>query len=285
MRTIVVGVDGSPASLEALGWSDDIARRTGARLVAVRAGLPGRGTVSPALAAETGDRARRDLEAWCRKRELAAVPDLVVTDQDPRLGLVAAATERAADLLAVGARGTTGLAGLFLGGVTHHLAQHPTLPLAIVPADVDADDAAVAPTRHVVVGVDGSDGSLAAVRFSADLASELEVPATAVLAHEPLAEWVPPNDPQGWQSRARRHLDEWVVPMTAAGVPVDLVVDRDVHPVAALCRALDTRAGSIAVVGTRGQGGFAGLRLGRVPLQLLQRASVPVVIVPVRGSR
>ena len=55
-------------------------------------------------------------------------------------------------------------------------------------------------------------------------------------------------------------------------------------PVAALSRAVEAHRGSVAVVGTRGQGGFAGLRLGRVPLQLLHHAAVPVVIVPAGPS-
>jgi len=40
-------------------------------------------------------------------------------------------------------------------------------------------------------------------------------------------------------------------PVTAAGVPVEVVVDRDIHPVASLTRALEARPGSIAVVGRR----------------------------------
>jgi nucleotide-binding universal stress UspA family protein len=274
METIVVGVDGSPASLEALSWADGIAHRTGAGLVAVRAGLPAKRTMSATLYGELGARALHDLEVWCKERGLAVEPTSIIVDQDPRTALPTIATEHEADLLVVGARGTGGLAGLFLGGITLHLSQHPVLPLAVVPASAAHD------TRHVVVGVDGSTASLAAVRFCAGLASEIGVPATAVLAQEPLTEWVPASDPHSWRSQAERHLREWVEPIEAAQVPVELVVDRDIHPVAALARAIDANPGAIAVVGTRGRGGFAGLRLGRVPLQLLQHAHVPVVIVP-----
>lgn len=278
METIVVGVDGSPASLDALSWSDDIAERAGATLVAVQAGLPGKDTVAPELFAELGDRARHELDLWCKERDLALTPTPVVADQDPRTALVGVATEQDADLLVVGARGTSGLAGLFLGGVAQHLANHPTLPLAIVPAGATTE------TRHVVVGVDGSAGSLAAVRFCAGFAATLGVAVTAVLAQEPFAEWVPATDPHSWQRQARRHVGEWMEPVTAAGVRVEVVVDRDIHPVAAIARMLDGRPGSIAVVGTRGRGGFAGLRLGRVPLQLLHHARTPVVIVPVEQA-
>jgi nucleotide-binding universal stress UspA family protein len=278
METIVVGVDGSPASLDALSWADSIAERAGAALVAVQAGRPDRRNISPALYAEICDRARHDLDVWGKERNLAVTPTSVVADQDPRTALVAVAADQHADLLVVGARGTSSLAGLFLGGVAQHLALHPTLPLAIVPAGVAAE------TRHVVVGVDGSAGSLAAVRFCAGFAGTLAVAMTAVMAQEPFAEWVPATDPDSWQNQAQRHVREWMEPVTASGVHVEVVVDRDIHPVAAIARTLDRRPGSIAVVGTRGQGGFAGLRLGRVPLQLLHHARTPVVIVPVERT-
>ncbi len=45
-------------------------------------------------------------------------------------------------------------------------------------------------------------------------------------------------------------------------------------------RALETHPGSVAVVGTRGQGGFSGLRVGRVPLQLVDHAGAAVIVVP-----
>jgi nucleotide-binding universal stress UspA family protein len=275
MEAIVVGVDGSPASLGALSWADRIAQRAGATLVAVRADVvPAKAHASPDSYAEHCDRALRELDGWCKDRDLTVTAATALAHDDPRTALTTAATERHADLLVVGASGTSGLAGLLLGGVAQHLAHHPTLPLAVVPAQAPCE------THRIVVGVDGSAGSLAAVQFCADLADALGVPVTAVLAQEPFAEWVPTSDPRSWHRHAQKQLRDWVAPITSAGVPVGIVVDRDIHPVAALTRAIREHRGSVAVVGTRGRGGFAGLRLGRVPIQLLHHVDVPVVIVP-----
>lgn len=67
----------------------------------------------------------------------------------------------------------------------------------------------------------------------------------------------------------------WVAPIEDHGVPVAVDVDRDIHPIAALCRAIETEPDTLAVVGTRGLGGISGLRLGRVPIQLVTTPAPP----------
>jgi nucleotide-binding universal stress UspA family protein len=274
MEAIVVGVDGSDASLDALSWADHLAWRTGAELLAVRADLPRHGSLSPSLYTELADKARHQIGMWAKQRDLVLAPTSVVADEDPRAALVAVAAERAADLLVIGARGNSSVAGTVLGGVARHLTLHPERPLAVVPAGAAAD------TRHVVIGVDGSTGSAAAVQFCARLAKELDIPVTAVLAREPAAERL---SPPGTDDRTEdeHQVRSWVEPIATAGVPLEVVVEHDVHPVGALTAALADHPGSLAVLGTRGRGGFAGLRLGRVPLQLLHHTTAPVVIVPI----
>jgi nucleotide-binding universal stress UspA family protein len=50
------------------------------------------------------------------------------------------------------------------------------------------------------------------------------------------------------------------------------------HPVELLIG--QSRSAQLVVVGSRGHGGFAGLRLGTVSHQLLHHADCPVLIVP-----
>ena len=52
------------------------------------------------------------------------------------------------------------------------------------------------------------------------------------------------------------------------------------HPTETILAVADEGHAQLVVVGTRGRGGFHGLRVGRVPLQLLDHVSVPLVIVP-----
>ena len=53
---------------------------------------------------------------------------------------------------------------------------------------------------------------------------------------------------------------------------------------AAIARALDAHPGSAACVGTGGLFDVTGLRLGRIPLQLIERAHSAVIVVPARAN-
>lgn len=279
MERILVGVDGSPAADDALGWSADIAGRAGLELVAVRVFVPPQAELPPDEDARLHERQRDELDEWCASLPAGtAQPRTLLVGAAPPDGLLAAAREQEADMIVVGGRGTGGFLHLHLGSVAHHLTHHTTVPLAIVPRS------GAAPVEHVVVGVDGSPGSLAAAELCAELAAHLHVPATAVHASEPFAEWRPENDPRGWRHQAETDARSWAAAIEKSGVPLDVEVDRDIHPVAAIARALDRQPGSIAAVGTRGLGGFSGLRLGRVPLQLVHNTGAAVILVPPRPS-
>jgi nucleotide-binding universal stress UspA family protein len=105
----------------------------------------------------------------------------------------------------------------------------------------------------------------------------------AVYAFEPLAEWLPEKDPRSWYRTAEADVRRWVAPIVSTGVPVQVDVRRDIHPVGALQGVIEAEPNTLAVVGARGLGGFAGLRLGRVPIQLVHHTEAVVVMVPTTG--
>ena len=134
--------------------------------------------------------------------------------------------------------------------------------------------------KRIVVGVDGSTGSAAAVAFCATLAPLLTANVVAVYADEPFAEWISASATRSWHRSAEVEVRRWVAPIEDKGVPVAVDVDRDIHPIAALCRAIEAEADTLAVVGTRGLGGISGMRLGRIPIQLVHHTGAAVVMVP-----
>ncbi|HSJ43106.1 MAG TPA: universal stress protein [Euzebyales bacterium] len=161
---------------------------------------------------------------------------------------------------------------------------------------------------EVVVGVDGSQDSFAALRLAADEARSRSgrrlhvvyvyeparttqaVTAAAVVAAGP---WASPttgdtiledahrrDDEE--RAEAKRHAEGHLRQMVSqadadlSGLDVQQSAVGDEHPSAALVR-LSTGA-DLLVVGSRGLGGFRGLLLGSVSQQCVHHATCPVLV-------
>ncbi|MCZ4513696.1 universal stress protein [Streptomyces sp. ActVer] len=139
MAVIVVGVDGSPASLKALHWAVDETRLRVATLRVVHAwSSPYHGSEIARLATEAAVReplqraAEQTLEAALGHTAGIEDADIErrVVEGPPAPALIEAA--RGADLLVVGPRGRGGFTSLLLGSVSHQCAQHAPCPIVIV---------------------------------------------------------------------------------------------------------------------------------------------------------
>lgn len=283
MERMVVGVDGSSSSLHALRWAADVAARAKLDVVAARVFDPTETEIIEHEVEGDGELRAAHLgavEGWLDEvAEGAPRHEAVLLDGEPPDALVEESVARRADLLVVGIRGRGGFPHLRVGSVAQHLAHHTPVPLAVVPPTASLL------THRLVVGHDGSAGSAAALEWAVALAGPLDVPVTAVYSVEHHG-----SDPEWGLGSWRRHCEEevrgWAAPVERAGLPLDVYIDRDprCHPVAAMEVALGAHSGSVAVLGARGRGGFAGLRLGRVPLQLIDRTNDPVIVVPAPES-
>nr|WP_128979411.1 universal stress protein [Streptomyces roseicoloratus] len=140
---MVVGVDGSPASHEALRWAARHARLTGANLEAWGAyDVPGAvGWSAPAVdAAFDAQHARQALTDEIRTA-LGGSGDVALEEHVVRGNPAKVLTEASegADLLVVGSRGRGGFSSLLLGSVSQQCALHASCPVVIVrPGTVDA---------------------------------------------------------------------------------------------------------------------------------------------------
>ncbi|MGV3760114.1 MAG: universal stress protein, partial [Actinomycetota bacterium] len=138
MARIIVGVDGSDGSAEALRWAVEEGRLRGEPVVAVMAWgyLDQHHAVQGAeFDPDYGEpQAREALAAAVADAlgEGAAVEQLVVCDLAPS-ALVSTATPE--DLLVVGARGLGGFKGLLLGSVSQRVLAEATCPVAVIRAD------------------------------------------------------------------------------------------------------------------------------------------------------
>ena len=136
---IVVGVDGSAPSIDALEWAARQAELTGATLDAITAWAFGEeptpfGIVPPVL--PEGDpltEARSKLDqlvaAACGRHKPVAVRADVVRGHAAEVLLQEA---QDADLLVVGSRGRGAIVEMLLGSVSEHCVRHAACPVVIV---------------------------------------------------------------------------------------------------------------------------------------------------------
>jgi nucleotide-binding universal stress UspA family protein len=132
---IVVGVDGSPSSVDALRWAADQAELTGAELHAITSWhLPTTYGWIPSVADfDWAGNARTTLDHAIKDaldgNRAALVRQHVLEGPATRVLLHAAAD---ADLLVVGSRGHGEFAGMLLGSVAQHVVAHANCPVLVV---------------------------------------------------------------------------------------------------------------------------------------------------------
>lgn len=285
MDQIVVGVDGSQASSYAVEWAAGEARRRQAALRIVSAAASW--VLEPAP-----DPRAEEVRAWLREsgqelldsavaRARSVAPEVGVSADlvpgPPARALLGAA--RDAVMVVVGTRGTGGLAGALVGSISLQVVSHAPVPAVAVRS------AAQVPVGEVVVGVDGSPNSLAAVGFAFQEAALRQVRLRVVLAWTHPASTAPGElrplayDATVVEAREERTLVESLVGWREKFPDVE-VAHEVVHERATRALAEASAQADLLVVGSRGRGGFAGLVLGSVSHAMLHHARCPIAVVP-----
>jgi nucleotide-binding universal stress UspA family protein len=138
--------------------------------------------------------------------------------------------------------------------------------------------------QRIVVGVDGSTNSLAAVEWAAGFA---EMTGTEVVAVHALGllehlHGPEPISAQSHREEIRRRFDTaWCAPLNRAGIRCRQEL-RDGSPVGVLLSVAEEEDADLIVVGSRGLGGYPEQLLGSTSTQVAQNTSRPVTIVPGR---
>lgn len=139
------------------------------------------------------------------------------------------------------------------------------------------------PSRQVVVGIDGSDSALRAVRWAAEEARRREGGLRLVHAVELFTGYGPrmvdwhalhnalEDRGRGWLEDAREEVER-----VAPELHVDTALEA-ASPVVTLVK--ESRHAALVVLGSRGLGGFSGLVVGSTAVELAGRAHCPIVVV------
>lgn len=308
---VLVGVDGSEGSRRALDWAFDEAEVHTSLVEVVTVwrsayDAPRDFDVSYQVADETLAQRARRLLAGALAAEVDAHPDVkvetAVLEGDPAEVLCRRAT--GADVLVVGSRGHGTFAGLLLGSVSSKCAHHSAVPVAIVPAPRrgHAPSPPGGAGGRIVVGVDGSSGSLRALEWALGECDARGATAVALMAWRGFEADAMAADAlisevttfptlalydRGTAEDAAQRLEQAVAQARGAcgarGARVtveQLAVEGD--PAEILCQ--HAAGADLLVVGSRGRGTFTQLSLGSVSAKCAQHSPRPVVIVPARQA-
>jgi len=282
MSEIVVGVStGGRASLTAVRWAAERASAVGSRLRlvhVVEGSIPSTDDAQLLLAAQSAARSSLDAAADAAAsvdRTLEVVSEL---EQGSAVEVFDRVSERA-DLLVVGSDWHGGQRASRRGVHSLRIAASSHAPVAVIP-DID-----VSGRRGVVVGVDGSEASDAALSFAVDEAVRLGEPLIAVHAWDvammvggDYGYGVPMVASDDLQRAAEQVLDEALAGVSSEASSVEIsrvVVAGD--PVIAL--AEEAMSARLLVVGSHGRGALARFLLGSVSHGVLAHLEGPTVVV------
>ncbi|WP_149828810.1 universal stress protein [Streptomyces tailanensis] len=302
-RTVVVGLDGSPESMAATEWAAREARLRALplRLVNVWELFPepmGRAPmldtearIEPEVPGTGPGRILRERSDGIRLRH----PGVEVTTEQltgrATEALVKAAED--AELVVLGSRGVSGIAGFLLGSVGLHVIAHTERPVVLVRAEERAADehapdpsgtpADAAPFRPVVLGLDTAHPNGTLIRFAFEAAALRETALRVV--HD----WSPPphfvlglrEDPEPAADLGREDatalakvLSPWrrefpaveVIEESRLGKAADHLVDA-------------SHTSSLVIVGRRIRHSPLGTHIGPITHAVLHHATAPVAVV------
>jgi len=271
---VVVGFDGSQDALRALEWAAEYADRNSLPLRVVAA----RGDLYPisawadewtcGLAGEWLTTARKALSE-------VGVDDAEMVVRDGMPAPVLRQESATASCMVIGRSHRFAATERLLGSVGHHLTRDSACPVVVVHQTVPEQ-------CGTVVGVDGSEASMAALEFA--LGGAASQPSDVEVIYCPQRwQWFAEEDEIEPAPEVRAALDARdagvrdAVQAAGSAHGVSLVL-REIadHPSHALIQA--SKDARLVVVGSRGRGAVAGMLLGSVSTDLVRNAHCSVAV-------
>ncbi|MFI6489520.1 universal stress protein [Streptomyces sp. NPDC050564] len=311
LRTVTVGLDGSPESRAAAEWAAREAKLRGLplKVVHVWEPLPEPMAQAPLLGAETQ-------QHWSERSEMGAPPaegwgripreaadgirmrhpgvEVVMEQLSGRPAEVLPCAAKDAELLVLGSRGMSGAGGFMVGSVGLAVVAHAERPVVLVRAGEQAADehtvdpagvpSAAAPFRPVVLGLDSADpdGSLIGFAFEAALLRGTSLRVVHGWNEPPyIAYGMPPDLEMNAHIAAEEAaaVSEAVRPWRQKYPAVDVAED-SLSGKAAHHLVDASREASLVVVGRRVRRSPVGAHIGPVTHAVLHHACAPVAVVP-----
>jgi len=286
---IVAGVDGSDSATQAALWAAAEAAHRRLPLVLVHAVPVPASTYTGGFGLAIGylealETQGRGYLARDKARITQEHPELAVATTLISADVLTTLVEQSRDarLLVLGSRGLGGVSGVLIGSTAVGLVAHGHCPVAVIRGGTD--DRPPPTTGPVVVGVDGTRASAAAVELAFEAASmrgaELVAVHTWTEFFSDTAYAYARQFEMDWDA-VEQHENELLSEGLAGwqqkypDVPVRRIVIRD-RPVRQLLEQAEHA--QLLVVGSRGHGGFTGMLLGSTSQALIYHAPCPLLV-------
>ena len=284
-RSWVVGVDGSECSRGAVDWATaHVTNRASSLMLVTAWQTPLTGSPAPAapMTVPFDEEAIAGAARNTAETEVAYASSRTSVPVHAEIGHGSAAqalleAAGSAALLVIGSRGRGGFGRLLLGSTSTQCATHSDIPVAVI-----RHESAHNATRSIVVAIDGSPTSLAALRWALEFADDdTTVRVVWVWDATPLAvgadEFFFPDASETAEQRFHHLIDEVTdeTPDDGPALERSFIHGRPRHAIAEAAQDAD-----LLVVGARGHGAVGSALLGSVSTWLLHHVHTPVVIVP-----
>jgi nucleotide-binding universal stress UspA family protein len=282
---ILVGIDDTDASQAALGLAVRLAREHGSELVLCNSvdWLP---IVSES--ASTGemidttpiidDLKAEGLAVLDRAAEVVKSAGIVAQKRalegEPARQVLETAVDANCSLIIIGTHDRHGLDHLFMGSTTAGVLRGSMIPVLTVRSGAKTAPETRRCFEHILVGIDESEPSEAAIQTVLDLPAEDR-------AHVSFYSVAPGGSDANEQ--AQRVVGKAVAAAEGRGISAK---GRVAHgdPIVGLIGAAESEAADLVVLGSHGRRGLQHLFLGSVAEHIVRSAPVPVLVVRTRKS-
>jgi nucleotide-binding universal stress UspA family protein len=300
-HTILVPVDGSPFSEQAIPAALDIARLAGATVELVRvhvplfnASFPTEAAVpiyDPAWEKDSLELSRKWLnQAAARAGAGSGVTVApVLLEGDVVESLQEHASTVDADLIVMSTHGRGGMSRAWIGSVADGVVRSAERPVMLVRPDRKPVPAGGSGLRTVAILLDGSPFSEQIVEPALEVARLFGGSITLVRVLTPTSLPVSPpamplafpdaGDLERLTTDARRYLDEIANRLTMRGFTTDTVLLEHPSPARALLEWLEQRQPDLVAMATHGRGGVARLMIGSVADKVMRVSGQTVLVM------
>ena len=145
IETILLAIDGSPASEPASQQAIDLATQVQARLLVVSvfaaSSRPSEASTEAAVVDSRDSLTSKAQAIVQRAKAAGADATFLVWEGDAGEAIVAAANSEGVDLIVVGSHGRSGVSRFFIGSVSDYVVRHAHCPVMVVRGGLEA-------TRH-----------------------------------------------------------------------------------------------------------------------------------------